>query len=384
MNKSVYILAVENSGDHLGAQLAAELKRLKPNLELSGIGGAALAAEGIVSDIDIDGLSILGFTEGLRYYPMILKRVKQSVQAIMAREPQAVVLIDSWGFMIRVAKGLKAAGYQGEIIKYVAPQVWAMREGRSKTLARYVDHLMSIHSFDAPYFTRHGLETHYVGNPIFDTGYRSGNGAALLAELGIEKHSKVLSVFLGSRLSELETLGPIFGHAIVGLKFRYPDLRFISPVSESLAQYIDGAVERNAGLSEIDFMPESRKLDIFAASDVALACSGTVTTQLACAGVPTLVAYRLNALTYFAAKRLYKPDYISIVNIAAKQALMPEFVQEAVTANSLIDMATHYLDNPTERESASARLLSQTSLMQGKGGSASKRAALNVLDIIRA
>lgn len=384
MSSSIYIVAVENSADHLGAELVQHFRTQNPDVKIAGIGGAALAAEGIQSEIDITGLAILGFVEGLKSYPMILDRVKATVESIMSCNPVAVVLIDSWGFMIRVAKGLKKAGYMGKIIKYLAPQVWAMREGRSKILAQYVDHLLTIHSFDAPYFEKHGLPVSYVGNPIFDTNYRQGDGEALRRELGIDLKDEIVSIFFGSRLSEIQQLAKPFADAVALLKDRQPHLKFVSPISESIATDVNAAAGEDLRLQDVILLPEARKFDVFAASDVAIACSGTVTTQLACAGVPSVVAYRLNWLTYAVAKRLYKPDYISIVNIAAKEELLPEFIQGEVTGENLASAIMSYLDDDALRKDTSSRLMAQTDNMKGKGGSASERAALTILDIVGA
>jgi len=384
VSASIYIVAVENSADHLGAELVQHFRAQKPDVKIAGIGGAALAAEGIQSEIDISGLAILGFVEGLKSYPMILDRVKATVESIMSCNPGAVVLIDSWGFMIRVAKGLKKAGYMGKIIKYLAPQVWAMREGRSKILAQYVDHLLTIHSFDAPYFEKHGLPVSYVGNPIFDTNYRQGDGEALRRELGIDLKDEIVSIFFGSRLSEIQQLAKPFADAVALLKDRQPHLKFVSPISESIATDVNAAAGEDLRLQDVILLPEARKFDVFAASDVAIACSGTVTTQLACAGVPSVVAYRLNGLTYAVAKRLYKPDYISIVNIAAKDSLMPELVQGQVTGENLARLVMSYLYDKERRQKASKTLITQTEIMKGKGGSASEQAALTILDIVGA
>ena len=384
MSISAYIIAVENSGDQLGAQLAASLLEKHPDIKLMGIGGSAMVQQGIRSEIDISGLAILGFSEGLKSYPMILNRVRQTVQSIISAAPNAVILIDSWGFMIRVAKGLKKAGFEGKVIKFVAPQVWAMREGRAKILAKYVDYLLTIHSFDAPYFEPYGLDVRYVGNPVFDTNYRAGDGATLRRELSIDAQRPVVSVYLGSRHSELFQLLEPFLKALTQLRQSHPDVIIISPMAGSLSKDITLLQETDSRLKNIIFLPEARKLDVFSASDVALACSGTVTTQLACAGVPTVVAYRLKALTYIAAKRLYKPDYISIINIAAGQALMPEYIQGNVTGDNLCADIQSYLDDSERRISTSQHLIKASDKLKGKGGLASERAALAVLDILRA
>ena len=155
-------------------------------------------------------------------------------------------------------------------------------------------------------------------------------------------------------------------------------------MSDSIATDVNAAAGADLRLQNIILLPEARKFDVFAASDVALACSGTVTTQLACAGIPSVVSYRLNGLTYMAAKRLYKPNYISIVNIAADEAMMPEFIQGDVTGESLSSAVTAYLNDPDLRQQTSQKLIAQTDAMKGKGGSASERAALTVIDIIGA
>jgi len=382
MTRSVYIAAVENSADHLGAELIQHLRRRSPSLDIRGIGGPVMAVEGVDTEIDISGLAVLGMIEGLKAYPLVLDRVRAAVESVMEISPDAVVLIDGWGFMVRIARSLKKAGFKGQIIKYLAPQVWAMREGRSKILADAVDHLMTIHSFDAPYFERHGLSVTYVGNPMFDTDYRSGDGAALRQEFGIHPKDDVVSVFFGSRLSEIQTLAKPFADTIEQLKSRRPNLKFISPVSETIATDVNAAAGEDLRLQDIILLPESRKFDVFAASDVALACSGTVTTQLACAGVPTVVAYRVNALTYFVGKLLMKTKYISIVNVAADEELMPEFLQVGVDGATLSREVEIYLNDIKHRKATSKRLIAQTDEMKGKGGLASERAADTVLKLI--
>lgn len=377
----VFVIAVENSGDQLGAQLIRALRAQNTDIDITGIGGEAMASQGVTSDIDISALSILGFVEALRVYPLVLRRVRETVDAVMADGPNAVVLIDSWGFMVRVAKGLKRAGFKGQIIKYVAPQVWAMREGRAKILARYVDHLLSIHSFDAPYFTRYGLPTTHVGNPMFDTDYRAGNGDAFRARYNLGS-GPVIGVMFGSRDSEVARLGATLAEAAALIKSRYPRVKIIAPVAITIVDAIDRLKATDPHFADITCVPQSDFIDAIAAMDAALACSGTVTTQLACVGVPTVVAYRLAPVTYFVAKRLFKPAYISIVNIAADAPLMPEFMQDAATPKALADAVEAFLINAEDHAQSSRDLLAQTASMQGKGGLASQRAASKILELL--
>ena len=382
MSKSLYIVAIENSADHLGAELIGYIKKETPYIQCIGIGGAAMEAEGLRSLVDVSGLAILGFVEGLKSYPLIMKRVNETVTSILTNNPDAVVLIDSWGFMIRVAKRLKQRGFRGKIIKYLAPQVWAMREGRSKILASCVDHLLTIHSFDAPYFEKHGLVTTYVGNPVLDTDYFTGNASVLRQEYSIDADRLVLSVFFGSRMSEINTLVPTFSEALDKVRSEIEKVIILSPISNNIASELSAIAKKQAGLKDVIILPEHRKFDVFSASDMALACSGTITTQLACAGVPTVVAYKLNPVTYSFAKHLYKPDYISIVNIAAKKTLMPEYIQNEATVQNLSGALVEYLKDPELRTKTSKILINQTRIMRGKGGYASQRAAKAIANIL--
>ena len=382
MSKTVFIVAAERSGDELGSALIKDLRDLAPDIRLQGVGGSAMAGQGVSSTVDISALSILGFTEAVKAYPMILARVKEVVRLIMVHQPAAVVLIDSWGFMIRIARALKKQGYPGKIIKYVAPQVWAMREGRSKILAEAVDHLLTIHSFDAPYFERYGLPVTYVGNPMFDTDYTVGNGHELRAELDLPNDAPILGVFFGSRLSEVQRLARPIADTIEILKSRHPDLKFISPLAETVDIDVKAAAGEDLRLQEIIFLPEARKLDVFAASDASLACSGTVTTQLACAGVPTVVTYKVSPVTWFLGKRLFKPDYVSLVNIAAGEALMPECLQEGANGQAMAAAVSSILIDKALAGQTSEYLIAQTDKMRGNGGSASARAAQAVLEIL--
>ncbi|PHS36367.1 MAG: lipid-A-disaccharide synthase [Robiginitomaculum sp.] len=384
----VFIVAAEKSGDELGAGLVRALRQQTKNqIQLSAIGGSALAREGLISPVDISSLSILGFVEALKSYPVIMQRVAQATEVIMASGADAVVLIDSWGFMMRVARRLKKQGFNGQIIKYVAPQVWAMREGRSKVLADGVDHLLTIHDFDAPYFTRHGLNTIYVGNPVFDQAYDTGDGPGLRRQYNIGIDTPVLVMLFGSRLSEIQRLAEPFSDAVGRLKKALPELVVISPVSDTISEDVLAAAAQEKSLQDVILLEENRKLDCFAAAHAAIACSGTVTSQLASAGVPTVVGYKLNTATYLVAKRLFKPDYMSMVNIANDQLLMPEFIQNDCNGKNLADTVLPYLTDKNKRNTASQALISATKKMRrgnacGEAGNSSTRAAQAVLGIL--
>ena len=378
----IYLIAVEPSADQLGADLAKELRAARPDIKLAGIGGRQMRAAGIPSQMEIGGLAILGITEALKKLPLVYRRISEAAKRVEAAQADAVILLDSYGFMIRLAERLRKREFDETLIKYVAPQVWAMRPNRAKRVARLFDGLLTLHPFEADYFTPLGLPTHHVGNAVFDTDYKAGDAQAIRTQYNLGERP-ILSVFFGSRVSEVGRLARPFADAVMKLKTEIPGLAFISPVSDSVAKDVGAAAGADPRLNEIIFLPETAKLDAMACSDAALACSGTVTTQLACAGVPTVVAYKLSAVSHAIVKPLLTLDYMSMVNIAADQALMPEFAQGQVTGEALSQALMPYLTDTKKRAIASDALIAQTDKMRGpKGVTASAKAAQAILELL--
>ncbi|MEP3654918.1 MAG: lipid-A-disaccharide synthase [Litorimonas sp.] len=378
----IYLIAVEPSADQLGADLAKALRLAHPEVHLAGIGGAKMRSVGIPSQMEIDGLAILGITEALKKLPHVYRKITEAADRIETAQPDAVVFLDSYGFMIRLAERLRKRGFDKTLIKYVAPQVWAMRPSRAKRVARLFDGLLTLHPFEADYFTPLGLPTHYVGNAVFDTDYLSGDADAIRKQYKLENRP-ILSVFFGSRKSEVDRLSRSFADAVMSLKKAIPDLAIISPVSDSVAEDVGAAAGADPRLNEIIFLPETAKLDVMACSTAALACSGTVTTQLACAGVPTVVAYRLSALSHAIVSPMLTLDYISMVNISAEDALMPEFLQGQVTGEAMSSALMPYLTDTKKRATVSNALIAQTNQMRGpKHMTASAKAAQAIIEIL--
>jgi lipid-A-disaccharide synthase len=378
----IYLIAVEPSADQLGADLAIELRAAQPDVKLAGIGGDKMRVVGIPSQMNIDGLAILGITEAIKKLPHVYRKISEAADRIEAANPDAVIFLDSYGFMIRLAERLRKRGVETPLIKYVAPQIWAMRPSRAKRVARLFDGLLTLHPFEPQFFTPLGLETRYVGNAVFDTDYKLGDPNAIRRQYDLGQRP-VLSVFLGSRASEVKRLAKPFADAVIEIKQNVPDLAIISPVSDSVAKDVGAAAGDDPRLNEIIFLPENSKLDAMACSTAALACSGTVTTQLACAGVPTVVAYRLSGLSYALVSRMLNLEHISMVNLAAGKALMPEFLQSAVSGEALSGALFPYFSDRKKRVTTRDALIAQTDEMRGpKGVTASARAAQAVLDML--
>ncbi|WP_312164186.1 lipid-A-disaccharide synthase [Phenylobacterium sp.] len=377
----VMLVAAEASGDDRGAGLARALRaRLGEGVRFVGVGGERMAAEGVESPFDIAELSILGLLEGLLAYRKVVARVEDTVALARREKPDVVVLIDSWGFTLRVAQQLRKLDPKLPLIKYVAPQVWATRPGRAKTLAASVDHLLSIHVFDAPYFEAEGLPVTFVGNSALTLDVSGADGARLRARLGISPTAPVLLVLPGSRPGEISRILPPFADAAAILKVQRPDLEVVIPAAPTVAQAVKAQAASWAHVVE----GEDAKLDAMKAATVALACSGTVTTELAMAGVPMVVGYRLGAMTHAILKRLIRTPYITLFNIAAKDFVAPELVQDDCNGPALAREVAKRLDDPALRE---RQVEAQTAalLKMGRGGpDPSEAAADAVLKVLAA
>ncbi|MBX3478593.1 MAG: lipid-A-disaccharide synthase, partial [Brevundimonas sp.] len=293
----IMLVAAEASGDALGAGLARALKtRLGDGVTFVGVGGPKMAAEGVQSPFDIAELSILGWLEGLRAYGRVRRRVAETA-ALAARErPDAVVLIDSWGFTIRVAKAIRAAAPETPLVKYVGPQVWASRPGRARTLAGAVDHLLALYSFDAPWFEREGLTTTVVGSSALHIDMSGADPQGFRRSLGLGPDQPLLLVLPGSRPSEIRLMTPVYEQAVQRLKATRPDLAVAVIAAGTVAA--DVAQRVAAWPFRVHLVGEDRKYDAMTAATVALATSGTVSTELALAGAPMVIAYRFQPLSY--------------------------------------------------------------------------------------
>lgn len=375
---TVMLVAAEASGDALGAGLAHALKaRLGDQVRLVGVGGRRMAAEGIDSPFDIASLSILGIFEAVAAYRTVVQRVADTAALAQRETPDVAILIDSWGFTLRVAQALRKRFPSMPLIKYVGPQVWATRPGRAKTLAASVDHLLSIHSFDAPWFEKEGLTTTFVGNPALAKDFSHADPARLRAAIGAGEGEDILLVLPGSRPAEIKLVMPVFEEAVKRLKAQRPGLHVVIPAAGTV---VDSVRARVAGWPFRAHVIEDEQLkdDAFVAGAVALACSGTVTTELALAGTPMVVAYKIGGASYAILKLIFKSPWVTMFNIAAKAFVAPEFLQADCTPANLEKAIAERLDDPALR---ARQIAAQNAALEqmGKGGPDPSEAAADAV-----
>ncbi|MFC3078017.1 lipid-A-disaccharide synthase [Phenylobacterium terrae] len=371
------LVAAEASGDDRGAGLMQALRRrLGQDVRFFGVGGARMAAEGLESPFDIAELSVLGLLEGLMAYRRVVRRADETA-ALAARErPDVAVLIDSWGFTLRVAQRLRRQDPRLPLVKYVGPQVWASRPGRAKVLAQAVDHLLTIHKFDAPIFEAAGLPTTFVGNSALSLDFSRADPS-----VGQGPDGPVLLVLPGSRPSEIKHVLPSFEDAVRILKQKRPDLRILIPAAPTVAEQVKARVAGWPFSAEV-LEGEPAKLGAMKAATVALACSGTVTTELALAGCPMVVGYRLGRVTHTILKRLIRTPYITLFNIAAQDFVAPEFVQDDCNGPALAAAIEARLADPALRGRQVERQFEALDRMGRGGPDPSEAAAEAVLKVV--
>ena len=376
----IMLVAAEASGDALGAGLAKSLKTRLPDTAFVGVGGPKMATEGVVSPFDIAELSILGWIEGLRAYNRVKARVADTVALAVQERPDAVVLIDSWGFTIRVAKALRAALPGVPLIKYVGPQVWASRPGRAKTLAGAVDHLLALYTFDAPWFEAEGLPTTVVGSSALHVDMDGADGARFRAARGIAPDASLLLILPGSRPSEIGHMTPVYGETAALLKQRHPGLEVAVVVADTVAADVTARVA--AWPFRVILVQEADKYDAMRAATVALATSGTVSTELALAGAPMVIAYRFGGLSYAIMKPFFTGKFATLFNTAADEMIAPELIQKDATPGKLADAVGRLLADPAARADQSARQTAALDRMGRGGPDPSEIAADAVLQVV--
>ena len=362
------LVAVEASSDALGASLARALKaRLGDDVRFVGVGGERLAEMGLVSPFDLAEISIVGIVEGALAYRRIMQRVADTAELARREKPDVVVLIDSWGFTLRVAHALRRIDPSLLLVKYVGPQVWAWRSGRAQTLAGSVDHLLSTQVMDLPFYEKVGLPTTFVGNPALRADLAEADGGRFRERLEIGPDEPVLLVLPGSRPSEIRRIMPSFEGAVARLKAERPNLHIVVPAADTVRERV---VARVAGWPFRAHVTQGQaeKYDAMRAATVALACSGTVTTELALAECPMVVGYRVDRLTYWAARVMVKLKYATLFNIAAGKEIAPEFLQYDCTPQALATAVGTLLDDGSRRETQIAEQ-NAALLLMGRGGS---------------
>lgn len=329
----IFIIAGEVSGDALGARIMHQMKNAA---NFVGVGGAEMIGCGLRSIFPMADLSVMGTVEVLAHARTLSRHIKEAVNAIIAEKPDLVLTIDSPGFARSVISKLRncAAGQKliADGLRFnhvVAPQVWAWRPGRAKKYARVFDKLYAFFDFEVPYFTKYGLNTIAVGHPIAEKIMETAGDTTAGSE-------KIITIVPGSRMGEVKRLMPIFKSVVETVNScGYIGYKFAIPVVETTAEYVRNAVKDWAVQPEL--VDGRMRYDLYRKTYVAIVASGTVSAELAMLHVPTIVTYKMNAITTWLLRRFIRVRWVSLVNILLNRGVYPECLGPAATADNIIN-----------------------------------------------
>ena len=380
----VFVVAGEESGDLLGGRLMAALNaKTQGRIAYAGVGGTRMAAQGLTSLFSMTDLSVMGITEVLPRLKLILSRIRETVAEIERLKPDVLVTIDAPDFSFRVAKRIAASAPDVKRIHYVAPSVWVWRPGRAATIAKFLDHLLALLPFEPPYFERVGLPCSFVGHPAIEGGAGRGDGAAFRARHNIPADRRIVVMLPGSRRGEVDRLQPIFIDALKRLQQGRAPFTIVVPTVPNVEAQVRTGL-REAGFDAVLIQGEAEKFDAFAAAEIALAKSGTVTLELALAGVPTVLSYRVAWLSYKIATARTTLKLVGLPNIVLNRMLMPELLQDQCRADLLAAALAKLLDDPAARAAQIDGMAEVRALLSPSGTTPSEAAADVVLKVMGA
>ena len=382
VTRKIFLIATEESGDRLGAQLMKVLRqRLGDAVKFEGVGGLAMAKEGLKSLFPIEELSIMGFSAVVKQLPKVLRLIRQTTAAVLQAGPDILVIIDSPDFTHRVARRVRARDAAIPIVDYVSPSVWAWRQGRARAMRAYVDHVLALLPFEPEAYRRlNGPPCSYVGHPLIEQLGSLRPGAEEQARRG--GTPPVLLVLPGSRRAEIRHHMAVFGEALERLQAQGKAFDLILPTMPHLLELVQEGVKTWKVAPRI-VVGEQEKRAAFRMATAALAKSGTVTLELAVAGVPMVAAYRGGALEAWIVLRFITVQSVILANLVVGENVVPEFVQDACTADNLANALGEVLSDTPLRQRQVEAFARMDDIMSTGHRSPSVRAADIVLTVLR-
>jgi lipid-A-disaccharide synthase len=380
--RKIFLIATEESGDRLGAQLMKVLRqRLGDAVRFEGVGGQAMAREGLASLFPIEHLSIMGLTAVLTQLPQHLRRIRETAEAVTETSPDILVIIDSPDFTHRVARRVRARDPSIPIIDYVSPSVWAWRPGRARAMRGYIDHVLGLLPFEPEEYRKlRGPPCSYVGHPLTEQ-------FAMLRPAPEEQKRRdetppVLLVLPGSRRSEIRHHMAVFGEALGRLQAEGVAFELILPTMPHLQEAVAKGLESWKVAPKV-VVGEQEKRAAFRIAHAALAKSGTVTLELAVAGVPMVAAYKAGAVEGFVIRNALRAISVILANIVVGENVVPEFIQRDCTPERLLPALREVLADSAMRRRQLAAFAKIDAIMSTGNQSPSVRAADIVLATMR-
>ena len=339
--KKIFILTGEPSGDKLASKVISELKNSKPDIEYLSVGGEHLNALGIKSLYDLKEITYLGFTRVLLNIFKIKNKINETVKEIIKFKPDILFSVDSPDFTLRVAKEVKKRDPSIKTIHFVAPQVWVWREHRVKQLKSFLDHVLLLFPFEKKYFDKESINSTFTGHPLLEEQSKSKVDIGQI----IKDNKKIFSIYPGSRLSEINTLTPILFEFVKKMNEKYKDLFFVFHSTSEHVQLIQNLL-LNEGFKNCGAIGDEKiKSHILKSSIFAIAKSGTISLEICNAKVPSVIIYKMGMINFFIVKMLVKVKFANIINIAAKEEIIPELLQSKCNPTDIYNKVDELLNN---------------------------------------
>ena len=372
--KKIFILTCEASGDKLASKVISELNKLNSNIEYLSVGGENLGKLGIRSIYDLKEITYLGFTNVLFNIFKIKKKINDTVNAIEKFKPDILLTVDSPDFTLRVAEKIKIKNPEIKTIHYVAPQVWVWREGRVKKIKKFIDHILLLFNFEKSYFEKENMSHEFVGHPLLD----STTDSAIDINQILGKNKALISIFAGSRKSEIDVLAPILLNFIKLMNEKYNDFYFVFHSTKEYSDLIQFHIKKN-NLNNCEVINDSKIKDhILKKSVFAVSKSGTISLEISKAKIPSVILYKMGLINFFIIKMLVKTKFANIINIAAKKEIIPELLQSNCNPQKIFEVVSNYLDNPNKIDEQISK--TQTILKSFKTNTLSSILAANAIN----
>jgi lipid-A-disaccharide synthase len=373
--KNILIVSGEPSGDLQAAHLARAILAINPQIKISAVGGAHLHQAGADVFWDIKDLAVLGLFDALKKLPKFFALKKLILEKIERERPAAVILVDFSGFNLRLAAEIKKTI---PVIYYVSPQVWASRPGRVKTVKKFIRKMIVLFKFEEEFYRKYGVDVDFVGHPLLDIVTATADKKEFRDRFGMSQVKKTIALLPGSRKAEIKNVLPVMLKAAAILRKEMKDVQFVLARGAGVDLSIYNRIIKrfNSDLKII----EGKTYDCLNIADFALVCSGTATLETALMQKPFLIIYKMNLLNYLLYRPQVKVPYIGMVNIVAKDKIVPEFIQFRACPAKIAEEALKILNNPQEAERMKQGLAA-VKLLLGEPGAAS-RAAKIILDYL--
>ena len=379
----VMLVVGETSGDTLGAALMTSVREvLGDRVSFSGVGGPRMKAQGLSSIFPMTDIAVMGPREVIPRLPLILRRMSETTRHAVETQPDLVVIIDSPDFTHTVAKRIHKKAPEVPIANYVSPSVWAWRRGRAKAMATYLRKVLALLPFEPAFFRAEaGLDCEYVGHPAIEKIASPEEGAAFREEKGIEPDAPVLLALPGSRTNEVKRLIDLMGKTAAQVAARHKGLRVVIPVVPHVQGLVVEAV-KDWPIEPVLAFGDDEKRGAFAAATAAIAASGTVSLELGLAGIPMVVAYKIDPIAAWSVSRFLKVPTVVLVNLILDRPAVKEFLQHNCKSEDLSAALIPLIGDTEERRRALLDLAEMGELMGVGGPSPSTRAANVVLEML--